>query len=253
MSNTSPLPQLSAEEIRVLGSLMEKSKTTPEQYPLSLVSLTTACNQKSSRDPVVSYSQATVSLTVDVLRRKDLLTRVLGDGRVPKFRHNLAVKYPLVPSEVAVLTLLFLRGPLTVGEIRTLSSRLYDFEDLTEVAATLDKLSQTDPPYVQSIGRGPGQKEPRYVHLFAPVDLSMMNSDPDESESPQSGEATVSLKARMAQMEARLASLEAALLSAGLWSPAADVSAQKTVRSDGKKYTANDMGSVKDANAVVEL
>jgi uncharacterized protein YceH (UPF0502 family) len=220
MSNASPLPQLSAEEIRVLGSLLEKSRTTPELYPLSLVSLTTACNQKSARNPVVSYSQAGVSSTVDVLRRKDLLTRVLGDGRVPKFRHNLAVKYPLVPSELAVLTLLFLRGPLTVGEIRTLSSRIYDFEDLAEVAATLDKLSQTDPPYVQSIGRGAGQKEPRYAHLFAPVDFYMLsNNDHSESPSTLSGESSDSLKSRVAQLEARVASIEAALLSAGLWSP----------------------------------
>jgi uncharacterized protein YceH (UPF0502 family) len=231
MSNASPLPQLSAEEIRVLGSLMEKSRTTPELYPLSLVSLTTACNQKSARHPVVSYSQASVSSIVDVLRRKDLLTRVLGDGRVPKFRHNLAVKYPLVPSELAILTLLFLRGPLTVGEIRNLSSRLYDFEDLAEVAATLDKLSQNDPPYVQSIGRGHGQKEPRYAHLFAPVDLSMLsNSDPDELQSHLSGESSASLPSRIAQMEARIASLEAALQTAGLWSPAEDVSTDEIDR-----------------------
>jgi len=220
MSNASPLPQLSAEEIRVLGSLMEKSRTTPELYPLSLVSLTTACNQKSARHPVVSYSQAGVSSIVDVLRRKDLLTRVLGDGRVPKFRHNLAVKYPLVPSELAILTLLFLRGPLTVGEIRTLSGRLYDFDDLTEVAATLEKLSQNDPPYVQSIGKVTGQKEPRYAHLFAPVELSMhSNREQDESHSTQGDEPSNSLKSRVAQLEARIASLEAALQSAGLWSP----------------------------------
>lgn len=220
MSNNTSLPQLSAEEIRVLGSLMEKSRTTPELYPLSLVSLTTACNQKSSRNPVVSYSQAGVSSTVDVLRRKDLLTRVLGDGRVPKFRHNLAVKYPLVPSELAVLTLLFLRGPLTVGEIRTLSSRLYDFEDLDEVAATLEKLSQTDPPYVQSVGKAAGQKEPRYAHLFAPVDLPMLsNTDFDESSSNLGSQHTDSLQSRITRMEARIASLESALHSAGLWSP----------------------------------
>lgn len=220
MSHNSPLPQLSAQEIRVLGSLMEKSRTTPDLYPLSLVSLTTACNQKSSRDPVVSYSQATVNSTVDVLRRKDLLTRVLGDGRVPKFRHNLAVKYPLLPAEIAVLSLLFLRGPLTVGEIRTLSHRLYDFEDLAEVAATLDKLSQSEPPYVQSIGKAPGQKEPRYAHLFAPVDLTVnANSHRDALSSTADDEHPASLKTRLAQMEARLASVESALLAAGLWSP----------------------------------
>jgi len=242
MSNATSLPQLSAEEIRVLGSLMEKSRTTPVLYPLSLVSLTTACNQKTSRDPVVSYSQATVNFTVDALRRKDLLTRVLGDGRVPKFRHNLAVKYPLLPSEVAVLTLLFLRGPLTAGEIRTLSNRLYDFKDLSEVMATLEKLSQNDPPYVQSIGKAPGQKEARFAHLFAPIDISMV-SGPSHGDTAlsQGDDHSEPLKSRVAQLEARIAALETALLSAGMWSPPA-VAAQtaKSVDFD-EQVPSNDM------------
>lgn len=230
---------------------MEKSRTTPELYPLSLVSLTTACNQKSARHPVVSYSQASVSSIVDVLRRKDLLTRVLGDGRVPKFRHNLAVKYPLVPSELAILTLLFLRGPLTVGEIRNLSSRLYDFEDLAEVAATLDKLSQTEPPYVQSIGRGHGQKEPRYAHLFAPVDLSMLsNHDNSESHSALRGEPSDSLQIRITRMEARIASLEAALLSAGLWSPGEE--SNEITPEDSPENTTNDTGSGRTSDSTDE-
>jgi uncharacterized protein YceH (UPF0502 family) len=217
MSNASPLPLLSAEEIRILGCLMEKSRTTPELYPLTLSSLTQACNQKTSRNPVVSYSQATVGFTIEALRRKDLLTRVLGDGRVPKFRHNLAVNYPLLPPDIAVLALLFLRGPLTPGEIRTASARLYDFEDLAEVVATLDKLCQGETPYIRSIGKAAGQKEARFAHLFAPQDASaqpvtVSNHAPFTDRVADDDALTLQLD----RIEARLASIEVALRQAGL-------------------------------------
>src|SRR5690606_28298419 len=127
------LPILTNEEQRVLGSLMEKSKTTPEYYPLTLNSLTAACNQKSSRKPVVQYDDDTVIAALDSLRKKGLVaTATGGTSRTIKYRHTLSVLYPIIPAEVAILCLLLLRGPLTVGEINSNSGRLYEFESLAE-------------------------------------------------------------------------------------------------------------------------
>jgi uncharacterized protein YceH (UPF0502 family) len=163
------LPQLSAEEIRVLGALIEKSRTTPDYYPLTLNSLITACNQKSARNPIVEYEQDTVLEAIDGLKKKSLLANVLGDGRAVKYRHAIAVKYPLDPAEMTVLGLLFLRGPLTVGEIKNMAGRMYDYEDLEEVQKVLTALSSSDLPFVAQMERKSGQKEARYYHLFADV------------------------------------------------------------------------------------
>jgi len=161
------LPQLSAEEIRVLGALIEKSRTTPDYYPLTLNSLITACNQKSARYPIVEYEQDTVLEAIDGLKKKGLLANVLGDGRTVKYRQTIAVKYPLDPSEITALGLLFLRGPLTVGEIKNMAGRMYDYEDLEEVQKVLTVLSTAEMPFVAQLERKPGQKEARYFHLFA--------------------------------------------------------------------------------------
>jgi uncharacterized protein len=163
------LPQLSPEEIRVLGALIEKSRTTPDYYPLTLNSLITACNQKSARNPIVEYEQDTVLEAIDGLKKKSLLANVLGDGRAVKYRHAIAVKYPLDPSEITVLGLLFLRGPLTVGEIKNMAGRMYDYEDLEEVQKVLTTLSSSEIPFVAQMERKPGQKEARYYHLFSDV------------------------------------------------------------------------------------
>lgn len=163
------LPQLSSEEIRVLGALIEKSRTTPDYYPLTLNSLITACNQKSARNPIVEYEQDTVLEAIDGLKKKSLLANVLGDGRAVKYRHAIAVKYPLDPSEITVLGLLFLRGPLTVGEIKNMAGRMYDYEDLEEVQKVLTTLSSSEIPFVAQMERKPGQKEARYYHLFSDV------------------------------------------------------------------------------------
>jgi uncharacterized protein YceH (UPF0502 family) len=163
------LPQLSPEEIRVLGSLIEKSRTTPDYYPLTLNSLITACNQKSARNPVVEYEQDTVLEAIDGLKKHALLAHVLGDGRTMKYRHAIAVKYPLDPAEITVLGLLFLRGPLTVGEIKNMAGRMYDYEDLEEVQKVLTTLSSSEIPFVAQMERKPGQKEARYYHLFGDV------------------------------------------------------------------------------------
>jgi uncharacterized protein len=166
---TNVLPQLNPEEIRVLGALIEKSKTTPDYYPLTLNGLITACNQKSARNPVVEFDQHTVLEALDGLKRVQLSATVKGDGRTIKYRQTLAVKYPLAPAEVTAIGLLLLRGPLTIGEIKNMSGRMYDYEDLAEVQAVLDKLGEGEMPFVTQMERLPGQKERRYCHLFAPV------------------------------------------------------------------------------------
>lgn len=171
MEEVKPIPQLNAEEIRVLGSLIEKSRATPEYYPMTINSLQAACNQKTSRKPVVAYDESIIITTLDSLRKRGLVSTVVGGGsRVTKYKHNIAIQYPLLPEELATLCLLFLRGPLTAGEINSNSGRLYEFESLDEVQELLNKLSVSEPAFVKLLPRMPGQKESRYVHLFAEFD-----------------------------------------------------------------------------------
>jgi|GEM_PF-335709 len=161
------LPQLDAEEIRVLGALMEKARVTPEYYPMTLNGLTAACNQKTSRNPVVNYDEQTVTLILDRLKRKGLVAIATGGGsRVVKYKHNIALHYQFTPDELAILCLLFLRGPLTPGEINNNAGRLYEFDDITEVHNVLEKLAAAEAPVVVQLAKQPGQKEARYAHLF---------------------------------------------------------------------------------------
>jgi uncharacterized protein YceH (UPF0502 family) len=170
MEESNTLPQLNPEEIRILGALLEKSKTTPETYPLTLNALVLACNQKSARNPVVHYDEETVVITLDSLKKKQFIGTVIGGGsRTAKYRHNLAVHYSLDAADLAVLCLLFLRGPLTAGELNSNASRLYEFDDLAEVQETLKNLSEAEIPFVKLLPRKSGQKEGRYCHLFAEV------------------------------------------------------------------------------------
>lgn len=162
------LPVLNAEECRVLGCLMEKSRTTPEYYPMTVNGLMSACNQKTSRHPVVNYDEHTVIHALDSLRKKGLVSTATGGGsRVTKYKHNFAIVYPLVPADLAVICLLLLRGPLTAGEINNLSTRLYSFDSIAEVQEVLDKLMDGDLVYVKQLSKRAGQKEVRYVHLLA--------------------------------------------------------------------------------------
>lgn len=196
----SSLPQLNAEEIRVLGALIEKSRATPEYYPLTVNSLITACNQKSSRSPVVNYEQDTVLIALDKLKKKGLAATVTGDGRSIKYRHTIAVKYPLDPAEVTTLCLLFLRGPLTFGEIKTTAGRMYDFDSLEEVQSVLAHLAGYDTPFVRQLERKTGQKESRFYHLFA--DAPEMGEDVNQNTSYNSG-----LEERVAALEEEVTQL----------------------------------------------
>ena len=167
MDDSMKIPQLTAEEQRVLGSLMEKSRTTPDYYPMTVNAIMTACNQKSARNPVVAYDEETIVLTIDSLRKKNLIGTVTGAGsRAIKYKHNLAIAFPLVPAELAVICLLLLRGPLTPGEINNNSARLYNFESIAEVQEVLDRLLQNEPAFVSLMPRRTGQKEQRFIHLL---------------------------------------------------------------------------------------
>jgi len=154
---------LSDKEVRVLGCLIEKELSTPEYYPLSINALTTACNQKSSRVPVVSYTEKTVEEIVDELVQKELVHKS-HVGRVPKIEERFTRAYNLVPRESAVLCVLLLRGPQTAGEIKGRTTRLCTFETLDEVLETLSRLEEFG--FAGCLPRQPGRKESRYSHLL---------------------------------------------------------------------------------------
>ena len=171
---------LNAVEVRVLGALIEKSITTPDYYPLSLNALTSACNQSSNRDPVVRYDVGTVTEAIETLRRKNLVHIVhRTDSRVTRHRHVADETWKLSSAAIGVMAVLMLRGPQTVGEIRTRSARLHNFGSLNEVEATLSALIGPEPDaFVGNLTRQPGQKEARYVHRLS----SEVVADPGESE-----------------------------------------------------------------------
>lgn len=200
---TTNLPQLSAMEQRVLGSLIEKSKVTPEYYPMTINSLQAACNQKTSRKPVVQYTEEDIIATLDILKKKGLISTVVGGGsRVTKYKHNFAIQFPLVPSELTIVCLLLLRGPLTAGEINSNSGRLYEFESLGEINEQLEKLVQEG--YLKSLPKQMGHKEVRYIHLLGEINLEAYeNSGPVSSSSNDQ-----ILLDRIGQLEQEVATLK---------------------------------------------
>jgi uncharacterized protein len=159
---------LTPVEARVLGCLIEKERLTPENYPLSLHSLTAACNQTTSRDPVVHWNEKTVEEALWNLRQKKLATLVMVAGaRVQKFRHHLLDHYQLDPGEMALLCVLLLRGAQTPGELRSRTDRLHPFGAVTDVEAALTRLMEDSHPLVALLPPRPGQKENRYVQLLS--------------------------------------------------------------------------------------
>jgi len=198
---------LTPVEVRVLGSLIEKEITTPEYYPLTLNALTNACNQISNRDPVVSFEEKTVARAIESLREKKLAWMVTGVGRVPKYEHRFTEALQLAEQEVAVLCVLMLRGPQTVGEIRGRTGRLYEFKELEEVELTLQALLSAQPPFVVRLPRQPGTKESRYAHLLA----GQVHIEEREV-TPRLEPATIEVlqeNERMTRLEADLAQLRA--------------------------------------------
>jgi uncharacterized protein len=158
---------LTETEARIVGALVEKQLTTPEYYPLTLNALIAACNQKTNREPVVNYDERTVQNALEDLRDKNIVYIYYGStSRVPKYKHMLPQVFELEPSETAVLCVLMLRGPQTIGEIKERTGRLYDFRDLNDVNETLEALTKRDAPLIVRLERAPGQKEARYAHLL---------------------------------------------------------------------------------------
>lgn len=156
-------------EARVVGSLIEKQVTTPDYYPLTLNALVNACNQISNRDPVVHYDEKMVARAIEDLRAKNLVYVFYGsDSRVPKYKQMMREIFHLSPQELAVICVLMLRGPQTVGELRGRTNRLHEFANLEEVEATLDALAaREEQPLVKKLPRLAGQKEARYAHLLS--------------------------------------------------------------------------------------
>ena len=205
---------LEAVEVRVLGALIEKEVTTPEYYPLTLNALTAACNQKSNRDPVVQFDEKMVVRTLDALRDRDLIHMVSGaEMRVPKYRQVFSEKLSFAPAQVAVLCVLMLRGPQTLGEIRSRSNRLYEFSGLEEVEETIDDLNgRDDGPMIEKLPRQIGRKESRFAQLLAGAPVL---NDEEEVES-RVEQATIEVRGeneRLARMEAEIGELRSELVA----------------------------------------
>lgn len=198
--------KLSDVELRILGSLVEKQLTTPEYYPLTLNGLITACNQKNNRAPVVSYDESTVSRALDDLRDRNLVYVFYGStSRVPKYKHMLPSFYELEPADVAVISVMMLRGPQTLGELRERTARLHQFSGLGEVQETLDGLMRRSEPLVAKLPPQPGQKEARYAHLLSgEINVEEMAAAVAAN---RSGRVTVDTD-RVATLEQRVAQLE---------------------------------------------
>jgi hypothetical protein len=204
---------LTATEVRVVGSLVEKQVTTPDYYPLTLNALVHACNQISNRDPVVQYGEQEVANAVESLRGRNLVYIFYGaDSRVPKYKHMAREVFGLSPPELAALCVLMLRGPQTVGEVRGRTGRLHEFADLREVEETLEGLARRDEPLVTKLPRQAGRKEARYAHL--------LSGAPAVEEEPEGQAATAPPRAsaaragegeRVARLEAEVEALRGEL------------------------------------------
>jgi len=198
--------RLDADEVRVLGSLLEKEVTTPEYYPLSLNALLNACNQKSNRDPVVHFDEDTVERVLYTLRDKGLLLNITGAGsRVPKYGHRLSEKLNLGRRELAVLCELMLRGPQTLGELRTRAERMHPFDDLAEVESVVDRM----PELVTKLPRRPGEKEARYAHLLSGMPAAIDSSEQaTDLPLPARADRLGALEAEVAQLRSELEDLK---------------------------------------------
>lgn len=201
MNSHTTLPILSVAELRVLGSLIEKNKTTPDYYPMTLNALTAACNQKTSRYPVTDFDEETVVIALNNLKAQSLVATAIGGGsRVVKYKHNFTTVHEMEPNALAVLCLLMLRGPQTPGELNTNSARLYEFRSLEEVHSVLNKLMSSENPYVKELAKRPGQKETRYAHL--------LGEEAEEYQPMQNDLPPEPARKHVNDMEARILALE---------------------------------------------
>jgi uncharacterized protein YceH (UPF0502 family) len=190
-----PDRELDATEVRILGSLAEKQMATPEYYPLTLNALIAACNQKSNREPVMELTEGEVQSALDRLQSEKLVWRVMG-GRVVRWEHNLDATLQVDRQSKAILTLLFLRGAQTPGELRGRSERLYSFESIAEVEETLQRME----PMVREIDRRPGQKESRFAQVLS-VAAALLPA------TAETGVSTESVSSRLQRLEEQVAAL----------------------------------------------
>ena len=203
---------LTAEEVRVVGALIEKQVTTPEYYPLTLNALRQACNQLSNREPVVAFDERTVVWALESLRDRKLVRVVTtADGRVPKYRHVLDEALELKSPEMAVMCVLMLRGAQTVGEIRTRTERLYPFSALSFVETTLEDLMMRDVPLVVKLPRQSGRKESRYAHLLGGEVPETEGAEVASAASPSSPPEGRGEAGKVARLEEELKALRAEL------------------------------------------
>jgi uncharacterized protein YceH (UPF0502 family) len=211
--------QLTPNEARVIGCLMEKSVITPDQYPLSLNALVNACNQKSSREPVMALEQGAVERTVkDLIAKRLVMTQEFG-SRVEKYQqrfcntHFAEIKFSA--AEFAIVCLLLLRGPQTPGELKAHSGRLHEFTDSAEVEAALESLmTRTDGPFAARLPREPRRKDHAYAHLFSGlIESAPLSAGVSETSEPAASRpsALATLEARVAKLEEELAALKHAL------------------------------------------
>ncbi len=188
-------------QVRVLGCLMEKKETTPDQYPLTLNALRNACNQKTSRYPVVAYSEGEVGHTLRELEALDMVREEWG-ARVPKYQHLANKALNLHSQGIALICTLMLRGPQTLAELKTNTHRLFDFDDIDDVQFALQHLIEREPALVVALPRQPGQKEGRFAHLLSGEPVIPVASRPTAVQS-----FTPDLEARVAELETQIEDL----------------------------------------------
>lgn len=209
--------ELTLHEARVIGCLLEKEVTTPEQYPLSLNALTLACNQKTSREPVLELTEAQVQAALDSLNKKRLISEQSGFGsRVVKYKHRFCntefSELQLSSAALAIVCLLLLRGPQTPGELRTRSNRLHDFKDVLEVEACIKQLMERDKPVLAQLPREPGKRECRYTELFSQgaeqISAASFTNATNADAHPLNEQDRQQLEARVTQLEVQVAELK---------------------------------------------
>ncbi|MFZ6654813.1 YceH family protein [Undibacterium sp. TJN19] len=204
---------LDEAEVRVLGALAEKEAATPDNYPMSLNALVNACNQLTSRDPVMTLTEADVLEAIERLSGKKLANAIHQAGaRVAKYEHRMRIKWMLDQPKVAVLSILMLRGFQTAGEIRSRAGRLHEFATVAEVEKCLDYLIDKYPPLVARLSRTPGTKEPRYAHLLSCDEASLDQAEagqPSTASGTSRGDRVGQLETEVAQLKQQVADLSA--------------------------------------------
>lgn len=214
---------LTTLQSRVIGVMLEKECTTPEQYPLSLNALTNGCNQKSNREPVMSLSETEVQNVIDeLINMKQLMVDSGASGRVNKYKHRFCntsfANLQLSEQQKSIICVLFLRGPQTTGELRTRTNRLADFANVNEVEVALEQLQNlNNVQLVKKLAREPGKRESRYIHLFSDtseVEFAPIEAGSDSASASSTGQGELEIRVQLLEQEVNELKAELARLSA---------------------------------------